>query len=329
MTDSPGDAPAAPRTSASASADAMTVFDRALVRRHRDRAAAAFADHAFLADAVGDSLIDRLRDTTRRFPLAVELGCRTGRLAPRLVGENGIERVVGLEASPAMAARARAAGLPVAVAEEDMLPLADRSVDAVVSALALHWVNDLPGALVQVRRALRPDGLFLGAMIGGDTLIELRRAILETEAELRGGASPRLSPLADLRDAGALMQRAGFALPVVDSETLTVDYADAFRLIADLRGMGATAAHLSRDRGVPPRAFWPRVAARYHALFAEPDGRIPATVEVLYLSGWAPDASSQQQPLRPGSAAARLADALGTAEASAGEPAAPGRRGKT
>jgi len=312
-----------------ASADAMTVFDRRLVRRHRDRAAAGFAGHAFLADAVGDALIDRLCDTTRRFPRVVELGCRTGRLAPRLIGRNGIERVIGLEASAGMAARAREAGLPVAVADEDMLPLADGVADAVVSALALHWVNDVPGALVQIRRALRPDGLFLGAMVGGDTLIELRGAVLETEAAMRGGASPRLSPLADLRDAAALMQRAGFALPVVDSETLTVDYADAFRLIADLRGMGATAAHLARDRGVPPRDFWPRVAERYHARHALPDGRIPATVQVLYLSGWAPDPERQQQPLRPGSAQARLADALGTAETPAGDAAVPHRRGRS
>jgi len=286
--------------------DSMTVFDRALVRRRRDRAAPGFAGHDFLFTEAAERLAERLDMVRRDFRRALDLGCHfgaAGRLAART---KRIETLVSCDLSPAMAARA--GGLAVA-ADEEALPFADGGFDLVVSALSLHWVNDLPGALIQIRRALRPDGLFLGAMLGGGTLVELRRCLLEAELEITGGAAPRLSPFADLRDAGHLLQRAGFALPVVDAETVTVTWPDLFRLLADLRGMGETNAVLARSRRPLRRAVLLEAARRYAAGFAEPDGRIPASFQILYLSGWAPD-PSQQQPLRPGSAKINLADVL-------------------
>ncbi|HET8726821.1 MAG TPA: methyltransferase domain-containing protein [Alphaproteobacteria bacterium] len=306
------------------SPDAMQVFDRKVVRRHRDRAAAGLPQHDFLFRHVAEALLDRLCDVKREFPLALDIGCHGGETAALLLGERGIRTIVPCDLSTGMAARAGAADLPAVAADEEALPFAAGAFDLAVSNLSLHWVNDLPGALIQIRRVLRPDGLFLGALLGGDTLHELRRAVLEAELEVSGGASPRLSPVADLRDIGGLMQRAGFALPVVDSDTVTVTYDNAFRLIADLRGMGETGAHLERNRRPPGRAFWPAVAQRYHELFADADGRVPATFQVIYMTGWTPH-ESQQQPLRPGAARSRLADALGTVELPAGDKAGPGR----
>ena len=189
-----------------------------------------------------------------------------------------------------------------------------------VSALTLQFVNDLPGTLIQIRRALRPDGLFLAAMLGGDTLTELRQAFAQAEAEIEGGISPRVAPFVDIRDAGALLQRAGFALPVTDVDRLTVRYRSAFALMHDLRRMGATNPLIERRRAPLRRATLMRMAQVYAERFADPDGRLRATFEIVFLSGWAPHAS-QQQPLRPGSAQARLADALGTREISTGEKA--------
>lgn len=296
------------------------IFDRPLLRRRRQRALAGWAGHAFLVDHAADRLADRLDDVLRDFPLALDLGCHGGEMAGRLLGRKGIAQMVQTDLSPAFAARARSAtGQPAVAADEDWLPFADASFDLAVSALSLHWVNDLPGALIQVRRALRPDGLFLGCLLGGETLIELRQVLMDAELTVSGGASPRLSPVADLRDMGALMQRAGFALPVVDSETVTVSYDNAFRLFADLRGMGETHAALARNPKVPPRALWTEVARLYHERFAEPDGRIPATFQLLMLSGWAPHAS-QPRPLAPGSATHSLAEALGSANGAADGP---------
>jgi SAM-dependent methyltransferase len=192
----------------------------------------------------------------------------------------------------------------------------------VLSNLSLHWVNDLPGALLQARRCLKPDGLFLCAMLGGDTLFELRDCLMAAEIELRDGASPRLSPFAQVRDAGALLQRAGFALPVTDSDTIAVTYQDAFRLMADWRGMGEAGAALTRPRGFTPRALFLRAAELYQERHGGADGRIAATFEVIYLHGWSPHIS-QPQPLRPGSAETRLADALDTTEIPTGEKAGP------
>jgi SAM-dependent methyltransferase len=204
------------------------------------------------------------------------------------------------------------------VADEEFLPFAPRSFDLVTSAMTLHWVNDLPGTLIQIARILKPDGLFLGAMLGGATLWQLRQALAAAESEIEGGLSPRVSPFADLRDTAGLLQRAGFALPVSDSETIDVEYADALALMRDVTGMGEANLVVERRRGLGHCATLLRAAQIYAERFSRPSGRIVACFEVLFLHGWAPHAS-QPKPLAPGSAARRLADALGTAELSAGE----------
>jgi len=222
-----------------------------------------------------------------------------------------------------LAMLARRPGACVAC-DEEALPFAAASLDLVVSCLALHWVNDLPGALVQIRRALKPDGLLLAALVGGDTLFELRECLAAAEAELEGGASPRVAPFADVQALGALLQRAGFALPVADLDRHVVRYAHMLELLRDLRRMGATNVLLERRRAPLRRATLARAAARYAERFADADGRIRATFEVISISGWAPH-ESQQKPLRPGAARVRLADALGAAEQSAGDKANPRR----
>lgn len=290
--------------------DPMQVFDRALVRRHRDRAAPRFAEYNFLFAEVAERLADRLMDVRRDFPRALDLGCHDGTLGRRIAGHKGITTVVGCDLSPALAARAaRANGLAVA-ADEEFLPFGPASFDLVLSNLSLHWVNDLPGALIQIRQTLKPDGLFLAALLGGETLVELRHCLMQAELAVCDGVSPRVSPFADVRDVGGLLQRAGFSLPVVDSDTLTVTYDNVFKLMADLRGMGETNAVLAR-RPVPARRAMLAEAARLYAeTFAEADGRIPATFKVLYLAGWAPH-ESQQKPLKRGSGKVSLAQALG------------------
>lgn len=303
----------------------MLVFDRALVRRHRDRAAARFERHAFLHREVAARLADRLYDIQHGFERALDLGARGGDLGAAIAATGRVETLFGCDLSPAMA-RAQGAPGTVFVADEEALPVAERSLDLVLSNLALHWVNDLPGALVQVNRALKPDGLFLGALFGGETLVELRDALMRAELEVTGGAAPRVSPFADVRDMGGLLQRAGFALPVVDADRITVTYDDPFKLMADLKGMGEANAVLERSRRPLRRAVLARAAALYAEMFAQPDGRIPATFQILYLHGWAPH-ESQAKPLRPGSARHRLADALGTREVAAGEAARPAREG--
>jgi SAM-dependent methyltransferase len=303
-------------------ADAAAVFDRLAVRRHRNRAATGLAAHDFLIREVAGQLAERLADVNRRFPLALDLGAHTGQLAGTLAGRGGIETLVQCE--PAEAQARRATGLRV-VGDEEWLPFGGGRFDLVLSCLSLHWANDLPGALLQIRRALKPDGLFLAAMLGGDTLVELRQAWLEAEAAA-GGASPRVSPFADLRDVGGLLQRAGFALPVADAETIAVTYADPLALMRELRGMGEANAVALRSRRPLRRDLLLAAARAYHDRRAGPDGRVPATFQVIYALGWAP-AESQPKPLRPGSASGRLADALGTAERAAGEKARPGRKG--
>ncbi len=312
-------------------AELKNVFDRRLLRRRRDRAAAGFADHDFLFREVAARLAGRLDDITRSFPLALDLGCHDGTLGRALAGRGGIETLVQADLSPAMAARARAAGEAqkltagggsALAADEEALPFAAASFDAAFSLLGLHWVNDLPGALIQLRRALKPDGLLLAAMFGGDTLIELRQSLMQAEIDTVGGAGPRVSPFADTRDAGGLLQRAGFALPVVDADTVSVTYADPLALMRDLRGMGETNALIDRPRRALRRDTFTRAAEIYRDRFAGADGRIPATFQVITLTAWAP-APSQQQPLAPGTAKSRLADALDSEEMPAGDKAAP------
>ena len=296
--------------------DPMLVFDRALVRRRRTRAASGYDGFGFLEETVAERLAERLEDIRRRFPLAVELGARSGALGRILRASGRVDTLVQTDLAPVWA-RARGADGPAAAVDEEALPFADASLDAVFGALSLHWVNDLPGALSQIRRALRPDGLLLAAMLGGDTLVELRDALYEAEIEVLGGVSPRVSPFADLRDAAGLLQRAGFALPVADADTIPVTYASAFHLMRDLRGMGETNAVIERRRTPTPRALFARAAEIYAARFAGADGRVHARFQVLYLTAWAPSVD-QPKALRPGSASARLADALGGAETPVG-----------
>ena len=289
--------------------DSMNVFDRRLVQRNRDRAAAGLGAHDFLFREAAERLADRLDDMTRKFPCALDLGCHGGELASVLRGRGGTETLVQCDLSPAMARRAGENGNVTLVADEEMLPFAPESFDLVISNLSLHWVNDLPGCLIQIRRCLKPDGLFLAAMLGGDTLAELRQALMEAELAESGGLSPRVSPFADLRDAGGLLQRAGFALPVVDGDRLTARYADLLGLMRDLRGMGEANAVQARSRRMAPRALFVRADDLYRRT-ADADGRLPATFQIITLTGWAPHAA-QQRPLVPGSARSRLADALG------------------
>jgi SAM-dependent methyltransferase len=292
--------------------DSMNVFDRRLVRRNRDRAAEGLGAHDFLFREVAERLADRLDDVTRRFPRALDLGCHGGELAAILRGRGGIETLVQCDLSPAMARRARSNGNATLVADEEALPFAPESFDLVISNLSLHWVNDLPGCLLQIRQCLKPDGLFLAAMLGGDTLAELRQALMEAELAESGGVSPRISPFADLRDAGGLLQRAGFALPVVDGDWLTATYPDALGLMRDLRGMGEANAVQVRSRRITPRTLFARAEHLYRRT-ADAGGRLAATFQIITMTAWAPHAD-QQRPLTPGSARSRLADALGVDE---------------
>jgi SAM-dependent methyltransferase len=296
--------------------DAITIFDRATLRSRRDRAARVRGAEFLFVEAA-ERLAERLEDINRVFPRALDLGCRDGLMARALGTRGGIIDLV--QADPAPGFASRASGLRLA-ADPEILPFAPASFDAVFSALALHWVNDLPGALLQLRRALKPDGLLLAAMLGGETLTELRQVLIDAEIAEEGGLSPRVSPFADSRDLGGLLQRAGFALPVVDSDRITATYPDALALMRDLRAMGESNAVVERRRNFTRRTTLLRAAALYAERFALPDGRIPATFEIITLTGWAPHAS-QPQPLRPGSATTRLATALGGAETSAGEKA--------
>jgi NADH dehydrogenase [ubiquinone] 1 alpha subcomplex assembly factor 5 len=279
--------------------DAMRVFDRRAVRLHRDRAAATVGQVSdVLRDAAG-RLLDRLDDTTRRFTDALDVGGR-GVVAP-LLRTRGL-RVVSCDLSPAMAAGNGGAAV---AADEEWLPFAPASFDLVVASLALHWVNDLPGALIQLRQTLRPDGLLLASLPALGTLAELRRALTEAEAALTGGAAPRVSPFPELRDCAGLLQRAGFALPVADVEEIRLLYAEPLALLRDLRAAGEASAIRLRDRRVPRRALFPLALS---SLPAEA-GRFPVTLRLAMLTGWAPG-PGQPQPLQRGSARTSLADAL-------------------
>lgn len=290
--------------------DPIRIFDRALLAERRRRVVGTAAQHEFLLARIADELAERLAIVQRRFPLAVNVGAHHGLLSRRISGVAGVERIVDVDATAQLLTDALDMRV---VADEEALPFADASIDLIVSALALQLVNDLPGTLVQMRRALRPDGLLLAALLGGATLYELRDAWLTAEAEISGGASPRVAPFADVRDLGGLLQRAGFALPVVDSETVTVTYADPLSLMREIKAMGASNMLVARRRQPVTRSLVLRAAEIYAGRFAAPDGRVPATFEIITLTAWAPDAS-QPKPLRPGSAQTRLADALGVKE---------------
>lgn len=281
------------------------LFDTALARRRLARAQGrGYA--GFLVDRLAEDLDDRLGAVLRRFTSVLDLATPVPVAARMLAARYPEARHLRLAARPET-------GGGLIVGDPEALPLAAGSLDLAVSLLSLHAVNDLPGTLIQLRRALRPDGLFLGCLLGGVTLTELRQSFAQAESEVEGGISPRVAPFAAVREAGGLLQRAGFALPVADTDTLTVRYADPFGLMRDLRAMGMTNVLTERRRTPLRRATLLRTAEIYAERFADPDGRVRATFEVLWLSGWVPH-ETQQKPLRPGTAKTRLADALGTVE---------------
>ena len=284
-----------------------TPFDRALLetRRRRWLSGSPDAGAGFLMKAVAGELAERLSVVERRFEVAVDLAGSFGEMAAAMRAGGSCGQVLRIERQPFLLA-----GDPLAVvADEEFLPLGPESIDLVVSALSMQFVNDVPGLLAQIRRALRPDGLLLAAFLGGETLHELRAALLLAESEIAGGVSPRVLPFIAIREAGGLLQRAGFALPVTDFDRLTVRYDNLFALARDIRAMGAANILRERSRRPATRRLFLRAAEIYAERYADPDGRIRASFDVVYLSGWAPH-ESQQKPLRPGSAKASLAAAL-------------------
>jgi SAM-dependent methyltransferase len=292
----------------SATGSTHQIFDRPLARARLERALKVFSGERgadFLLRRAAGELADRLSLVKREFGVAVDLGT-PGPHAARALAGGGMGFV--LRAAPTAHGAGKEA-YACAVADEERSPLADASCDLIVSLLALQGVNDLPGALIQVRRALKPDGLFLGCVLGGESLNELRQSLVAAESEILSGASPRVAPFADVRALGALLQRAGFALPVVDLDRAVTRYADMFALMRDLRAMGATNALAARSRAPLRRDVLFRAAEIYARRFADADGRLRATFDLVWLAGWAPH-ESQQKPLKPGSAKMRLEDAL-------------------
>jgi NADH dehydrogenase [ubiquinone] 1 alpha subcomplex assembly factor 5 len=306
--------------------DDRLLFDRSLLRKRRARFAHEISARELIIAHVAREIAERVEIMLRPFPLALDVGAYHGLLGRTVAALPSVGEMIYAESSFEYASLCPR---PALVCDEDLLPFKDASFNLVVSGLALHRVNDLPGALIQIRRALAPDGLFMAAALGARALTELRQSLLEAEAEIEGGASPRVSPFADVREYGALLQRAGFALPVADSETLTVTYPSPRELMREVRALGGGNVLVARSRAPLSRRTLERAEALYRERQATPDGKVIATFEFVYMSGWGPDAS-QQKPLKPGSAAQRLADALHTTEHSAGDkasfPAAPPKK---
>ena len=297
--------------------DERTLFDRSLLRSRRARFAHEIAAREFLIAHVAREIAERIEMMLRDFPRALDLGAYHGLLGRTVAALPSVGEVTYAESVFAYAARCPR---PALVCDEDLLPFKDGSFNLIVSGLALHRVNDLPGSLIQIRRALKPDGLFVGAALGSRALIELRECLIEAEVDAEGGASPRVAPFGDVRSYGALLQRAGFALPVADAEELTAVYASPRDLMAEVRALGGGNVLVARKRTPLSRRTLLRAEEIYRARHGRPDGKVEATFQFVFMSGWGPDAS-QQKPLRPGSARSRLADALKTEEHSAGDKA--------
>jgi SAM-dependent methyltransferase len=264
------------------------LFDRDLHRKRLDRAAPGFAEAGFLKRRAAADLVERLETILRNFPRAVDLGARDGALARALARSPARERVGILIETDLSAAMLGGRASLRARMDEERLAFADQSLDLVVSSLALHWVNDLPGCLIQIRRALKPEGLFMAALLGGETLSELRTALMQAEAETLGGAAARVSPAVDAREALGLLQRAGFEFPVTDVDRVNVRYAHPLNLLADLRAMGEASAFADRRGPGLTRRTMARASEIYAQQFAEADGRIPATFDIVTLTGWTP-----------------------------------------
>jgi SAM-dependent methyltransferase len=264
------------------------LFDRDLHRKRLDRAAPAYAEAGFLKRRAAVDLVERLEAIVRNFPLAVDLGARDGAFAKALAKSSAREQVglvVETDLSDEMLLGRRS---PRVQMDEERVAFAERSIDLVVSSLALHWVNDLPGCLIQIRQMLRPGGLFMAALLGGETLGELRTVLMQAEAEATGGASARVSPAVDAREALGLLQRAGFQYPVTDVDRVGVRYAHPLKLLGELRAMGETSAFADRDGPGLTRGTLARACELYADQFADPDGRITATFDIVTLTGWAP-----------------------------------------
>ncbi len=294
----------------------IMVFDRLLVQKNRQRALNNFNNYDFLFEWSKNQLSERLYDINRSFDLALQIGSRAAFTNSE---HDKIKRLITCD----LTSQPFTNNAPNYIqSSEEFLPIAPQSMDLISSNLNLHSVNDLPGALLQIKNSLKKDGLFTASMLGGETLHELRTTLTNTELSLTGGVSPRIFPFADKKQMGDLLQRAGFALPVIDSEIITVTYESFFKLLHDLRGMGENNAILQRNKIPVSKNFFMHAARKYHEKYAQNDGRITASFEVIFLIGWSPH-ESQQKPLRPGSAKHRLADILDTDEVTTGEKSTP------
>lgn len=290
----------------------LEIFDRERVAQNRNRAAAQLDQHDFLIERISSDLISRLDDISRSFPTTLDLGSHHGLMSAALRQYERIDEVIALERAASLARQTQSRGIATVQGDEEAIPFKDGSFDLVSSALSLHWVNDLPGALIQIRKALKPDGLFLGCLFAAGTLSELRTSLIEAESSLTAGISPRLSPLAGLQDLAGLLQRSGFALPVADIDHITVRYQHPMNLLADLRGGGEQAAFVAKpgqERRPLSRRLLQRTCEVYQDRFSDADGKVRASFNIAWLSGWAPS-DNQPKPLKPGSGKVSLAAAV-------------------
>ena len=292
----------------------QSLIDDAAYILRRDRAAPRFDEFDFLKQAVTERILDRVDTIRRDLPHVLDIGCHNGVLTEALLASPKITSVSAMDPSPVMAALTKErCGVDAVAAPFDAIPFEGVQFDGIFSAFALHWANDLPGVLIQLRQRLKPDGVMMVALAGGETLAGLRAALASAEAEVSGGMSPRVLPMGDIRDMGGLISRAGLTMPVADSDTITVTYNNLFSLMADLRGMGEANALHGRVKRMTSKSVFMRAAEIYQQRFATEDGRIKVDFEIVTLTGWAPDAS-QPKPLKPGSANHSLASALGVVE---------------
>ena len=280
------------------------IFNRQVLKLHRDRAAEKFEQYNFLFNEVADRLIDKLNDVREDFKVGLDIGCHTGQLLYCLRGTEKIETLFQCDISEKFISHAKKDAF---VGDEEFLPIKDNSLDVVLSNLSLHWVNDLPGTLIQIRRTLKKDKLFLASLFGGSTLFELRDALITAEIEVLGGASPRVSPFVDMENAGGLLQRAGFSLPVVDTDLISVVYENPMKLMFDLRGMGEQQAINNCLKKFTNRNVFSRAAEIYKERYANGDGTVTATFEIFFLAAWTPS-DNQQQPLERGTGEISLAE---------------------